>query len=185
MKNSNIFNIDYAKTNTKLFGIFAFYGHYQYQPGRIDKACLSNWYPIQFKDDENTVFYNTEQYMMYHKALTMGDHISAESILNESNPGKIKQLGRKVKNFDPKKWDDVKLQIMIDGLLLKFGQNPPLKTFLTGTRNRILVEAAPNDHIWGVRMNANDPRINYPEQWEGENLLGFALMEARYQILKK
>lgn len=43
----------------------------------------------------------------------------------------------------------------------------------------MLVEASPFDGIWGVKLGIEDLRIEDPNQWCGENLLGFALMEAR------
>ena len=47
------------------------------------------------------------------------------------------------------------------------------------TGNCVLIEASPYDGIWGVRLRADDSRIQNPSKWQGENLLGFALMEAR------
>ena len=35
------------------------------------------------------------------------------------------------------------------------------------------------DRIWGIGLAADDPRAMHPEQWQGLNLLGFALMDAR------
>jgi predicted NAD-dependent protein-ADP-ribosyltransferase YbiA (DUF1768 family) len=43
----------------------------------------------------------------------------------------------------------------------------------------ILVEASPDDKIWGIGLSFNDPNIEDPNCWRGLNLLGFALMEAR------
>lgn len=43
----------------------------------------------------------------------------------------------------------------------------------------MLVEASPVDRIWGIGLAADDPRAMHPEQWQGLNLLGFALMDAR------
>ena len=49
----------------------------------------------------------------------------------------------------------------------------------TGTRERILVEASPLDRIWGIGLAAADPAAAAPSTWNGLNLLGFALMDAR------
>jgi hypothetical protein len=64
----------------------------------------------------------------------------------------------------------------------KFGQHESLKTFLLQTGDRILVEASPFDHIWGIGMAASHPDAEKPENWRGLNLLGFALMEVRSRL---
>ena len=35
------------------------------------------------------------------------------------------------------------------------------------------------DEIWGIKLAENNPYVKNPNMWMGENLLGFALMEAR------
>jgi hypothetical protein len=47
---------------------------------------------------------------------------------------------------------------------------------------RVLVEASPQDRIWGIGLAAGDQRATSPQQWPGLNLLGFALMEVRQQL---
>ena len=43
----------------------------------------------------------------------------------------------------------------------------------------VLVEASPDDRIWGIGLAADNLNINNPHLWQGTNLLGFALMEVR------
>jgi ribA/ribD-fused uncharacterized protein len=43
----------------------------------------------------------------------------------------------------------------------------------------VLVEASPRDRIWGIGLTATDERAASPATWQGLNLLGFALMQAR------
>ena len=68
---------------------------------------------------------------------------------------------------------------MVDGNITKFSQNPKLGKFLLSTDDTVIVEAALNDNVWGVGMHYTDPNIYDPRKWEGENLLGFALMKVR------
>lgn len=51
-----------------------------------------------------------------------------------------------------------------------------------GTHNKILVEASPVNRIWGIGMSANHNQIYNPKSWNGQNLLGFALMEVRNKL---
>lgn len=145
-------------------------------------GTFSQWKNSRFVEDGIT-FTSAEQYMMYHKAKLFSDLQIARQILAVSHPKEIKALGRKVKNFNENVWDEHKYEIVKRGNILKFSQNPRLKEELMRTGNRILVEASPFDDIWGIKMGVDDPRINNPINWRGQNLLGFALTEVR-EILK-
>ncbi len=70
----------------------------------------------------------------------------------------------------------------VEGNLLKFDQNADLGQFLRMTGNKVLVEASPNDRIWGIGLAQNDRRASRPAEWQGLNLLGFALMEVRQRL---
>jgi ribA/ribD-fused uncharacterized protein len=74
--------------------------------------------------------------------------------------------------------------IVVDANTAKFGQNPPLRDFLLGTGERVIVEASPTDRIWGIGLAASDERAADPAQWRGLNLLGFALMQARDDLAR-
>ena len=84
-----------------------------------------------------------EHFMMYHKALLMGDQDVASQLLEEQNalPSKAKALGRKVKNFDEELWKAEADRVVKEGNLAKFSQNPKLKEILLGTGDLTLVEA--------------------------------------------
>jgi len=64
----------------------------------------------------------------------------------------------------------------------KFSQDTDLKKYLLQTEEKIIVEASPADAIWGIGMATDNPQINNPKNWKGENLLGYALMEVRNQL---
>lgn len=125
-----------------------------------------------------------EQYMMAEKARIMGDEDTRMQILATENPKDIKALGRRVKNFDPKKWDENKVSVVTLGNYHKFCQNEELKAFLRSTENKVLVEASPYDTIWGIGLGADAPEAKRPELWKGTNLLGFALMKIRERLNK-
>jgi len=149
----------------------------------ITKACFSQWFPIQF--EENGVSYKTaEHYMMAGKARLFNDEKALEQIIKSETPNQAKSLGRKVENFDPKIWDENKYEIVKQANYLKFSQNPKFKDFLLFTAEQVLVEASPYDKIWGIGMLESDSRAANPALWDGENMLGFALMDVRDELRK-
>lgn len=176
--NINQLRDDFNK-GKKLKYIF-FWGH-KATEGVITKSCLSQWYNCKFTVD-NIVYHTAEQYMMAQKAILFGDDEVCKKIMATNNPGEYKKLGRQIRNFDQQKWDKHKYDIVVKGNTAKFSQNDNIKYFLLNTGDRILVEASPYDGIWGIAMSKNDPNIENPLMWKGENLLGFALMDTRENL---
>lgn len=140
----------------------------------------SNFYYVEFEYKGYKVT-SSEQAFMLEKAL-MFDKSMVERILSTTNPAEIKKLGRKVKNFDEKKWNEVRYDIMVDILCAKFSTEP-LKTELLNTGIEFIVEASPTDKIWGAGLALGDPRLNYAKYYPGRNLLGHALMDARARLI--
>lgn len=161
-----------------------FWGHQKSKDGYITKSCLSQWWKCQFSDGENE-YTSTEQYMMSEKAKLFGDLELQARIITSEDPKEIKHLGRQIKNFEQATWDAKKREIVTKGNYLKFTQDNELRHYLLATGNDLLVEASPVDDIWGVGLAENDPTITNPLLWRGENLLGFALMDVREQILSE
>ncbi|MFH0333937.1 NADAR family protein [Clostridium perfringens] len=171
------------KSGEKLEFLF-FWGHTKNKNGKITKACFSQWYLSDFT--VNGVLYNcAEKYMMAEKARLFKDYETLEEILSAENQKEIKDLGRKIKNFNEELWNREKYEIVKRGNLAKFSQNENLKEFLLNTGDKIIVEASPYDSIWGIGMGAKDENIEYPTAWKGENLLGFAIMEVRDLLNKR
>lgn len=170
--------IERFRNREKLPFLF-FWGHTV--KDEVTKACFSQWFPAAF-EEHGTIYKTAEHYMMVGKAELFDDHETLKEIIHAESPNQVKSLGRKVKNFDPQLWDRHKYQIVKQGNLLKFSQHHSLKTFLLSTEDKILVEASPYDTVWGIGMPETDPRAENPLQWNGENLLGFALMEVRDEL---
>jgi predicted NAD-dependent protein-ADP-ribosyltransferase YbiA (DUF1768 family) len=80
-----------------------------------------------------------------------------------SKPGAAKALGRTVRSFDDKRWEQHRFNIV----------------------GKVLVEASPVDRVWGIGLAADDPRAERPTEWQGLNLLGFALMRARTMLAER
>lgn len=161
-------------------GFVFFWGH-QETYGMVTKACLSQWYPCNFVVEG--IRYNcAEQYMMAEKARIFGDAAARMKILAATDPMKMKKLGRQVKNFDAKIWDEVAPAVVFRGNLAKFSQNAALMAFLLSTGEKMLVEASPYDNIWGIGMNEAEAKRTPPHFWRGTNKLGFSLMDVRDEL---
>ena len=145
---------------------------------------LSNWYPSPFTLDGRS-YSSVEQYMMHQKAVTFGDMETAEAILSTDNVGKIKALGRSVRNYDDTLWNGIRQIVVYKGLLEKFRQNPDLKRLLLSTASHILAKCAMPDKIWGIGLSMHDEYRLEPDLWEGQNLLGFTLMMVREQLSRE
>jgi ribA/ribD-fused uncharacterized protein len=62
--------------------------------------------------------------MMAWKARLFKDREVLELIMLETNPIRMKALGRKVRNFDKDTWEVYRYSIVKRGNFLKFSQNP-------------------------------------------------------------
>lgn len=158
-----------------------FWGHRPEKDGRIGKSCLSQWWLSTFTHEGKT-YRSAEHWMMACKARLFEDSAMEARILQAATPADAKKLGRAVQHFEPEVWDAEKYNFVLQGNLLKFGQNPQLRHFLQATGSKVIVEASPVDAIWGIGLSVEAPGIQDPSTWRGENLLGFALMEARDQL---
>jgi ribA/ribD-fused uncharacterized protein len=157
---------------------YVFFWDHQNKGTEVSKCCFSQWYESDF-NDSGIKYMTAEHYMMAEKAKLFNDRSTYEKIINASNPGEAKSLGREVIGFDEAVWVSHRFEIVVRGNLLKFEQNLNLKEFLLSTGDRVLVEASPVDKIWGVGLSGDSRNIENPNLWRGLNLLGFALMEVR------
>ena len=146
-----------------------------------DNGYLSNWYPSSFTVD-SVAFSSMEQFMMYRKAICFGDEAVAAQILSTSDVAKIKSLGRQVSNYDESMWNGIRQIVVYEGLLAKFSQNEEIKAKLKATGNAVLAECAVKDRIWGIGLSMKDPDRLNKAKWNGQNLLGYALMMVRERL---
>ncbi len=143
-----------------------------------ENGYLSNWYPSEFCIDE-IHFTSMEQYMMYKKAVLFNDMEIASRILYTSDVADIKRLGRAVSGYDENYWNGIRQIIVFQGLMAKFTQNANLKKLLLSTGDSILAECAVKDRIWGIGLSMKDKDRLDKTKWNGQNLLGYALMMVR------
>ena len=143
-----------------------------------ENGYMSNWYPSVFMFG-GVEFSSMEQYMMYRKAVCLGDEAIAAQILATSDTAEIKALGRLVLGYDDNWWNGVRQIIVYEGLLAKFSQNVALGKQLKKTGKAVLAECAVKDRIWGIGLSMNDPNRFDRDRWQGQNLLGYTLMMVR------
>lgn len=147
-------------------------------------SIFSNWYPSKFEYN-GIEFLNSEAALMYAKAMIFDDLNHSIEILNTENhdPRKVKKLGRKVVGYDDDLWAENRYELMVDILKSKFSQNPDMLDILLSYEDKTIVEASPYDGIWGVKLHWSDDLILNEANWNGQNLLGLALMEVRDHFL--
>ncbi|WP_372370442.1 NADAR family protein [Candidatus Uabimicrobium sp. HlEnr_7] len=159
-----------------------FWGHRQKRKEQVDQSCFSNWFPSAFSVDK-IIYKTAEHYMMAQKAILFKDDEHYKKIVSCNTPGEAKKLGRLVRSFDEEIWKKHRFSIVVEGCQAKFSQNEDFKRCLLQTGAKILVEASPYDRIWGIGMSAKEDKVYDPNNWKGLNLLGFALMQVRSNLI--
>ncbi len=147
----------------------------------VTRHCLCQWYEAPFALEGNH-YPTAEHYMMAEKARLFGDEATLRRILDTPSPAQAKLLGRRVSGFDETTWSRRCEEIVVQGNIAKFEQNPALRRFLAASGERVLVEASPVDTIWGIGLAESDPKASDPNHWRGLNRLGFSLMRARQAL---
>lgn len=131
---------------------------------------FSNFLPSRIYFDHpwepgRKISYRTvEHYFQAAKATNKSDH---DWVAFVESPTISKMRGRKIQLRTD--WEDVKYEVMLEGLRRKF-QIPHLRDQLLETGDKIIREDSPTDFEWGYRNN-------------GQNLLGKALMQVREEII--
>jgi ribA/ribD-fused uncharacterized protein len=172
---------------------------------------FSNFHPSKFKYKEFT-FVSNEQFMMFSKAKTFKDEITAQKIIDMNKQPlikdfidgkitreqivkdkilankwnklmiKIKEFGREVKNYNDEVWTNKRIKVVLFGAREKFTQNLDLKQILLDTGDTYMVEANPYDKIWGIGLSADVARKTPEDKWPGLNLLGKVLDTLKSEI---
>lgn len=127
-----------------------------------DYRFLSNFHEAPMEVNGKK-YASVEHFFQASKANCEEDH---EYVRNAPSPGMAKHRGRRIQIRDD--WESVRLNIMLDGLIAKFEQNPGLGERLAKTSPGYLEETNNwGDTFWGV------------DSGEGENNLGKLLMFVR------
>ena len=121
-----------------------------------------------------------EQYYQHAKAEHFQIDNTAHKIMASKIPSIHKALGDKVKGYSEKEWLKCAYQVMFDGVLAKFSQNPDHAQTLKSTGVMKLAESSKNDKYWGTGKSLYDKTAL--TEWEGANKLGKILMMVRDKL---
>lgn len=143
---------------------------------------FSSWRASSFEID-GIQYSSGEQRMMHCKAAMFGDEIAAAAIMGTPSPWRQKAIGRTVAGYDEEVWARERFSMMVEVVYYKAMQDEEIKAYLLSTGDSVIVEASPEDPVWGIGMRADDPRAIDRSKWQGDNLLGEAWTVAREMIL--
>ena len=142
--------------------------------------------PYYVADGDNPFYFSSsEQMFMWFKAMFFFDTETAEKILKTSDPEEARRLGREVKGYDDKKWNDVRVHYMKTAVSAKFIQNKELRDKLIDPKydGKQFVEASPYDRIWGIGCDQDSAlKLDNYKNW-GRNELGKILNEVREKCI--
>ena len=149
---------------------------------KLQKKLTQVGYKMDLDQIEGQEFFCAEQFMMMGKVLLFNPENLKDYLKSCKNPTQCKAYGRsrvKLSGYNDSVWTKVNLAWVTIGNYLKFTQNYQIKKEMLKTGDALLVEGALNDKIWGVGMYPDNPQINDPKKWKGQNKLGIALMAVR------
>ena len=136
---------------------------------RDEYRFLSNFYPSTILIGEGV--YPTVEH--FYQSMKTEDSTEKQKIIDAKSPGKAKKLGYKCTLR--KDWDEIKLQVMLVGVLAKFKQHDDLREKLLATGSMWIAETNDwGDDFWGV----------CGEAMEGRNEMGKTLMKIRRHLMK-
>ena len=82
--------------------------------------------------------------------------------------------------FKPDVWDKFSFAFARHMFTKKF-EISEYKNILLGTGDKLIVYDSDNK-AWGSGLDTNHPLLNSPSEWQGQNMLGAALMAVRQQL---
>lgn len=132
-----------------------------------DFRWASNFYEIESFEHGGIIYKSVENFYQAMKTLDLNHR----KIISELTPGQSKRYTKKAFFILRDDWEDIKDDVMREGLEIKFKQ-PKMKEILLATRNIYIEETNNwNDTYWGKNLEGF-----------GENKLGIFLMEIRQNL---
>lgn len=133
--------------------------------GTRDKyGCFSNFSPHGFELDG--LYWPTSEH--YFQAQKFPGTYHVDQIREVKTPRDAAKMGRDRKRPLRPDWNQVKDDIMRQGVLKKFETHSDIREVLIATGEDLIVENSPVDYYWGCGADGS-----------GKNMLGLILMEVR------
>ena len=130
-------------------------------------GCFSNFSPHEIYC-EGLSWLSVEHYYQAHKFQNTQDEWLMGKIHDVSTPEEAASIGRNPQYQVRGDWEEIKRNIMWQGVLTKFTNHLDIQKILLDTKDEIIVENSPTDYYWGC---GNDNT--------GRNELGKILMRVR------
>lgn len=128
---------------------------------------LSNFADFGF-EYENLYYPTVEHFYQSQKFV---DKDYSELIRQAKTPKTASDLGKSRNKKINSVWDDIKNDIMFDGVKKKFDNHKILKELLLSTEDKLIIENSPYDNYWGIGRSG-----------DGLNQLGTTLMRVRLKL---
>ncbi|MBZ8183186.1 NADAR family protein [Oscillatoria salina] len=129
-------------------------------------GCFSNFSPHGFELDG--YWWTTSEHYFQAQKFVNTDPAWFEKIRTAKTPKDAAKMGRSREHPLRLDWEQVKDEIMYQGVLKKFTTHPELREILLATGDNLIVENAPGDYYWGCGKDGS-----------GKNKLGQILMQVR------
>lgn len=145
--------------------------------------CLSNWgkYPVTYKGN---TYPTLEHGFMHIKCIENGEMISAQAVMDCSEPYIAKQIGDKI-NIKKNVWTQKKSEEIMAALVnAKFTSGSDMATELLQTGSKYLAETGRN-MIYACGLSMTHKDVLKKESHTGKNRLGHLLMKQRANLRKK
>jgi len=136
--------------------------------GLRDKyGCFSNFSPHGFELDG--FYWPTSEHYFQAQKFPGTPHL--DQIRQVKTPRDAAKMGRDRKRPLRPDWNQVKDEIMRQGVLKKFETHSDIREVLLSTGDELIVENSPVDYYWGCGADGS-----------GKNMLGLILMEVRASL---
>ncbi|HEY9669226.1 MAG TPA: NADAR family protein [Coleofasciculaceae cyanobacterium] len=136
-------------------------------------GCFSNFslHPIQM---EGLPWQTVEHYYQSQKFVGTENEYLVPCIRDAQTPMDAAKIGRDRTLKLRSDWEQVKQQVMWQGVLTKFMTHPDIQEILLSTGEELIVEDSPTDYYWGCGQDKT-----------GQNQLGKILMKVRSEIRQR
>ncbi len=136
-------------------------------------GCFSNFslHPIEVN---GSYWQTVEHYYQAQKFVGSENEKLIQVIRETKTPMEAAQIGRNRTLKLRCDWEEVKQQVMWQGVLTKFLTHTDIQSILLSTGDELIVEDSPTDYYWGCGQDRT-----------GQNQLGQILMNARHDIRQR